>query len=119
MAEFNKYKVSKELEEMAIEVLEIARHSGKIKKGINEVTKSIERGQAQLVYIADNVEPPQIVMHLPPLCKEKNVPFLVVGSKENLGKYAGIQVAASSVAIIDPGDGKKLLKDLIEKLSSK
>ncbi len=108
-----KFEVPKEIEEKALELLEIARKSGKIKKGTNETTRAIERGQAKLVLIAINVDPPEIVMHLPPLCEEKGVPYVYIKSKEEIGKFAGIQVAAASACIIDPGEGKKLLEEIV------
>ncbi|MBD3228261.1 MAG: 50S ribosomal protein L7ae [Candidatus Lokiarchaeota archaeon] len=116
MTEFNEYKVSEELERMALEALEVARDTGRVKKGINEVTKSIERANARIVYIADDIVPPEIAMHIPYLCKEKKVPFLVVGGKKKLGKTVGIEVPTSSVAITNPGDGEKMVRNLAKKL---
>ena len=118
MSVIDKYKRSEELERMAIEALEIARDTGKIKKGINETTKAIERGTAKIVYFAGNIEPLELIMHIPILCEEKKVPCLVVEDKKKLGKTVGIDVPTSSVAIIDPGDGVKIVRDLINKLMS-
>lgn len=95
-----------------LEMIEIARETGKIKRGVNEVTKAIERGKAVAVIYAENVNPKEIVMHLPALCKEKNIPIFSVSSKENLGRAAGINVSASSVAIIQLGEGEKLFGEL-------
>ncbi len=92
------------------ELVEIARKTGKIKKGINETTKAIEKGKAKLVIVAKDVNPKEIVMHLSPLCKEKNVPYVEVESKQELGTAAGLPVATSAVAIIDEGEAKDLLK---------
>ncbi|MHA1594702.1 MAG: 50S ribosomal protein L7Ae [Candidatus Baldrarchaeia archaeon] len=111
-----KFEVPKELAEKAYQALEIARNTGKIKKGTNETTKAIERGQAKLVLIAEDVDPPEIVMHLPPLAEEKNIPYIYVPSKERLGAAAGIDVKAASACIIDPGDAKELVEDIIRKL---
>ena len=61
-----KFEVPEELKEKVLQAVEIARNSGKIKKGTNETTKAIERGIAKLVVIAEDVEPEEIVMHLPP-----------------------------------------------------
>ncbi len=86
-----------------LEIVEVARETGKIRKGINEVTKSVERGQAKLVIAAEDVNPPEIVMHLPALCEEKKIKFIKVPSKAELGRAAGIGVPTSAVAIIEPG----------------
>jgi|SRR3989338_436376 len=88
------------------EIIEKARKSGKIEKGTNEVTKAIERGTAKMVAYAKDVEPREIVQHIPLLCKEKNIPCEEADSKEKLGISAGIGVSCSSVAVIDFGEGK-------------
>lgn len=93
-----------------LELIEIARKTGVIKRGTNEVTKAIERGKAKLVIVAKDVNPKEIVMHLQPLCKEKGVPYVEVESKEELGAAAGLPVSTSSVAVIDPGEAKELMK---------
>jgi len=85
-------------------IVEKARKTGKIEKGTNEVTKAIELGTAKLVVYAADVEPKEIVQHLPEICKEKNIPCQEVDSKEKLGLAAGIPVKASAVAVIDPGE---------------
>jgi len=69
-----KFEVPKEVADKALEALEVSRDSGKIKKGTNEVTKAIERGNAKLVLIGNDVNPPEIVMHIPMLCEEKKYP---------------------------------------------
>jgi len=88
------------------EIVEKAKQTGKIEKGINEVTKAIERGTAKFVVIAKDVEPKEITQHIPILCKEKNIPCEEVDSKEKLGIAAGIKVPASSIAIIEPGEAE-------------
>ncbi len=86
------------------EIVEKARKTGKIEKGTNEVTKAIERGTAKFVVYAEDIQPKEIVQHLPMLCKEKGIPFATVDSKQKLGAVAGITVATASVAVIDVGD---------------
>lgn len=86
------------------EIIEKARKTGKIEKGTNEVTKSVERGTAKFVVYAEDIQPKEIVQHLPILCKEKGIPFATVDSKQKLGVAAGLSVAAASVCVIDAGD---------------
>ncbi|MFH1420861.1 MAG: 50S ribosomal protein L7Ae [Candidatus Aenigmatarchaeota archaeon] len=87
-----------------LEAIEIARETGKIRRGINEATKAVERGKAKLVVAATDVEPKEIIMHLPALCEEKNIPYTTVEKKAELGRASGIQVATSAVAIVEAGD---------------
>ena len=91
----------------ASQILEKARKTGKIDKGTNEVTKAIERGTAKFVAYAADVEPKEIVQHIPVLCKEKGVPCSEVDSKQKLGISIGLPVACSSVAVIEAGDAEK------------
>jgi large subunit ribosomal protein L7Ae len=93
-------------------IIERARKTGKVEKGTNEVTKAIERATAKLVVFASDVEPKEIVQHLPVLCKEKNILCKEVDSKQKLGIAVGIPVSASSVAVIEPGEAEKDLASL-------
>lgn len=87
-------------------IIEKARRTGKVEKGTNEVTKAIERATAKFVVYATDVEPKEIVQHLPILCKEKKILCKEVDNKQKLGIAVGIPVATSSVAVIEPGDAK-------------
>jgi large subunit ribosomal protein L7Ae len=89
----------------------------KIKKGMNEVTKSIERGIAKLVIIAEDIDPPEVVFHLPLLCDEKKIPYVYVNSKKDLGKAVKLKIDTSSLAIIIPGeDNEAAVKDIINQV---
>ena len=88
----------------AYQIIEKAKKSGKIEKGTNEVTKAIERGTAKFVAYAKDVEPKEIVAHIPVLCKEKGIKCEEVDDKKKLGIAAGLPVATSSVAVIESGD---------------
>ena len=101
--------------EKVYEIVEIVKTSGKLKKGTNEVTKAIEKGIAKLVAYASDVNPKEVVMHLEPLCKDKEVPCFVVPSKTELGTAAGLPVGTSAIAVIQEGDAKKQ----IQKMSGK
>lgn len=103
---------SQEIINKAYEAIEVAKNTGKIKKGINEVTKIIERGIAKLVVFAKDVNPAEVIMHLGPLCEEKKIPYVIVPSKEELGAAAGLQVPTSAVVIVQEGDSKELIKNI-------
>ena len=85
------------------QMIETARKTGKVDKGTNEVTKAIERGQAKMVVVAEDVSPKEVVQHLTALCKEKGIPCETVDSKKKLGLAAGINISTASIAIIDAG----------------
>ena len=111
-----KFEVPQELAEKVYLLVERARETGKIRRGTNEVTKAVERKQPKLVVIAEDVDPPEVVAHLPPLCEEKGIPYVYVPSKKDLGTAAGLQVASGSAAVIEPGEATDLLREILEKL---
>ncbi|NHJ46506.1 MAG: 50S ribosomal protein L7ae [Asgard group archaeon] len=110
--------VPDELKQEALKVLEKARDTGKTRKGTNETTKAIERNQAKLVLIANDVQPPEIVMHLPLLCQEKNIPYVVCSSRKDIGKAIGLDRPSASAAIINAGNAKDALGALVKKLAA-
>lgn len=111
-------EVSKETVEKIYKLVESVKIDGKLRKGTNETTKSVEKAEAQLVIAAEDISPKEIVMHLPVLCKEKNIPFVYVTSKSELGAAAGLPVSTSSIAIVNPGDAKKQLMVVIKDLET-
>lgn len=111
-----KFEAPKEMADRVYEAVEVANATGKIKKGINEVTKAIERGSAKLVVIAKDVNPPEITMHIPLLAEEKEVLCVEVPSKEELGAAAGIDLGTAGIAIIQEGDSKNIIKEIVQKI---
>ena len=111
-----KIEVPKEVADAAYEALQIATHTGSVRKGTNETTKAVERGQAKLVVIAEDVDPPEVVAHLPLLCEERKIPYVFVPNKGKLGTSAGIDVPAASVCITDVGDAIALIKEISSRL---
>jgi large subunit ribosomal protein L7Ae len=116
---FVKFETPKEIAEAAYEALRQARQSGKVKKGTNEATKAIERGVARLVVIAEDVEPPEVVAHLPILCEERSVPYVYVPSKTQMGPALGIDVGAAAAAITELGDAQGLVEQIVSAVGPK
>lgn len=108
------FTLSKDVTDKALQLLESARSSGKIRKGTNESTKAIEKSAAKIVYIAEDVEPEEIVMHIPALCDEKKIPYVFVSTKQELGRAAGVDVPMAAAAIVDLGDAKNGLKEVVD-----
>jgi large subunit ribosomal protein L7Ae len=57
-----------------------------LKYGLGHITQLIESGAAKMVAIAHDVDPIELVIFLPTLCRKKGVPFCVVKGKARLGK---------------------------------
>jgi len=120
MAIYVKFQTPQAAADKALEAIEIAKASGKIRIGVNEVTKAIERSKAKLVVMAEDVDPQELMIHIPLLSAEKKIPYIYVKTKDELGKSAGLKVGTSSIAIVDEGKAKKNVEDLakeIEKLA--
>ncbi len=116
-AYYVKFQVPEDLVSPIYEALRVAQQSGKVKKGTNEVTKAIERGISKLVIIAEDVEPPEVVAHLPILCEEHGAAYAFVPSRQDLGKSLGIDVTSAAAAIIDAGDAQHIVDQIIASLS--
>ncbi|EMA47572.1 50S ribosomal protein L7Ae [Halococcus saccharolyticus] len=116
MSVYVTYDVPADLEDDAIEALEVARDTGTVKKGTNETTKAVERDSAELVYIAEDVSPEEIVMHLPELADEKEIPFVFVETQDDVGHAAGLEVGSAAAAIVDAGDADEQVEDITTKV---
>lgn len=116
MASYVKSQTPEEVVSNVIEALSIAKDTGKLRKGINETTKSVEKRSAKLVVMAEDVEPEEIIIHMPALCEEKGIPYTYVPSKKDLGAAAGMGVGTSSIAIEDAGNASELLAGILKRL---
>ena len=112
-----KFDLPKELADKVIQVIQDIRSSGKIRKGTNEATKSVERNEAKFVAIAADVNPIEIVMHIPMLCDEKKIPFAWVQTKADLGAAAGLPVGTSAIAVANAGEAGKKLAQIVEQIN--
>jgi len=110
------YDVPADLQDDALEALEVARDTGSVKKGTNETTKAVERGNADLVYIAEDVQPEEIVMHLPEIADEKGIPFVYVESQDEVGHAAGLEVGSAAAAIVDAGEASNDVEEIASKI---
>jgi len=99
--------------DLVYELIEVAKATGKIKKGTNEATKAIEKGTAKFVAYAQDVNPKEVIMHIPLIAKEKGIPCVGVPKREELGSAAGLVVPTAAIAVINEGNGKKLLAELM------
>ena len=118
MAMFVRFKTPKEVQDLAYDLVEKARDNGKVCKGANETTKQVERGQAKLVVMAEDVSPEEILAHMPVLCEEKNIPYTYVPSKEELGIAAGMKVGTAAVAVMSTGKEKAGIDNIVKKIET-
>eukprot|EP00922_Rhytidocystis_sp_ex-Travisia-forbesii_P002317 GHVS01003388.1.p1 GENE.GHVS01003388.1~~GHVS01003388.1.p1 ORF type:complete len:211 (-),score=63.10 GHVS01003388.1:175-807(-) len=83
-----------------------------VKRGVQEVTKSLRKGEKGLVFFASDVFPVDIISHLPVLCEEKDVLYGYIGSKKYVGSACCSSRPASVLFVCQPGENHQLaLKD--------
>jgi len=116
MSVYVDFDVPADLAEDALEALQVARDTGSVKKGTNETTKAVERGNAVMVYVAEDVQPEEVVMHLPELCEEKDVPYVFVQTQDDIGHAAGLEVGSAAAAIVDAGEAEDDVESIAGKL---
>mmetsp|Transcript_19646 Transcript_19646/g.30780 ORF Transcript_19646/g.30780 Transcript_19646/m.30780 type:complete len:129 (-) Transcript_19646:231-617(-) len=110
--------------DLSVTILELVQQASnykQLKKGANEATKTLNRGISEFIVMAADTEPLEILLHLPLLCEDKNVPYVFVPSKQALGRACGVSrpVIAASVTTNEGSQLKsqiQSLKDQIEKL---
>merc|ERR1719482_1184283 len=86
-----------------------------LKYGLNHVTTLVENNAAKLVVIAHDVDPIELVVWLPALCRKKEVPYCIIKGKSRLGqivhKKTASCVALTSVRKEDQHDLDLLAKN--------
>jgi large subunit ribosomal protein L7Ae len=101
MKDLDKKSTPDRVQDQALSLLEDARDNGTVKKGTNETTKAIERGDAELVLVAKNVQPKEIVEHIPKLAEEKDIPYLMIDTQKEIGHAAGLEVGSAAAAVTE------------------
>lgn len=88
--------------ELTNSILELVQQAGlhkQLKKGANEATKTLNRGIAEFIVLTADTEPLEILLHLPLLCEEKNVPYIFVPSKAALGRACNVSRPVISASV--------------------
>ncbi|EJD50895.1 L30e-like protein [Auricularia subglabra TFB-10046 SS5] len=106
------------------QILDLVQQAGnykQLKKGANEATKTLNRGIAEFIILTADTEPIEILLHLPLLCEDKNVPYVFIPSKTALGRACGVSRPVISASITTNENSQldsqiKAIKLAIEKL---
>ncbi|KAI8794259.1 NHP2-like protein 1 [Biomphalaria glabrata] len=88
------------LTEQILELVQQASNYKQLKKGANEATKTLNRGLAEFIVLTADAEPIEILLHLPLLCEDKNVPYIFVRSKQALGRACGVSRPVIACSVI-------------------
>ena len=100
-----------------LDLVQQATNYKQTKKGANEATKTLNRGISEMIIMAADAEPIEILLHLPLLCEDKNVPYVFVPSKIALGRACGVSRPVISCSITT--NEASQLKTLIEGMKIK
>ncbi|KAL2119505.1 hypothetical protein VTJ04DRAFT_6466 [Mycothermus thermophilus] len=105
-----------------LDCVQQASHYRQLKKGANEATKAVNRGTAELVILAADTTPLSIVLHIPLISEEKNVPYVYVPSKVALGRACGVSRSVIAVALTsneasDLNSKIRALREKVERLA--
>ena len=94
-----------ELTKHIFKLCEKATAANKLKRGANEATKALNRDIAEVIVLAADATPLEIVLHLPLLCEDKSVGYIFVPSMAELGQACGTSRNVVACAITSrPGD---------------
>ncbi|CAF9903382.1 MAG: RNA binding protein snu13 [Heterodermia speciosa] len=87
------------LSQEILDLVQQTSHYRQLKKGANEATKTLNRGTSEVIILAADTAPLAILLHLPLLCEDKNVPYVYVPSKAALGRACGVSRAVIAASI--------------------
>ena len=73
-----------------------------IRRGVKEVVKALKKGEQGLAVIAGDISPIEVIAHVPILCEEKNVAYIYVPAKEELG-LASLTKRPTSIVMVRHG----------------
>ncbi|KAF3932111.1 hypothetical protein ABW20_dc0107045 [Dactylellina cionopaga] len=109
------------LTQQILDIIQQANNYRQLKKGANEATKTLNRGISEFIVMAADTSPIEILLHLPLLCEDKNVPYVFVPSKIALGRACGVSRAVISASVTTNEASElaqqiKTVKDKIERL---
>jgi len=111
---------SADLSTTILNVVQQAANYKQLKKGANEATKTLNRGTAEIIILAADTEPLEILLHLPLVCEDKNVPYVFVKSRTALGRACGVNrsVIACSITAKEGSQLNSQIQDLKDQVEA-
>ena len=95
-----------------LDLIQQAANYKQLKKGANEATKTLNRGISEFIVMAADAEPLEILLHLPLLCEDKNVPYVFVLSKQALGRACGVSRPVIACSVLS-NEGSQLKSQIL------
>ena len=91
-----------------------------VRRGVKEVVKALRKGETGFCIIAGDISPIDVITHLPIMCEDRNVPYMYVPSKHDLGAAASTKRPTSCI-LVTPKSGfgeKELYDKLVDEAKS-
>ncbi|KAJ3212148.1 snoRNA-binding protein [Clydaea vesicula] len=95
---------SKKLTKKVLKTIKKASKQKQIKRGVKEVVKGLRKGSKGVVFIAGDINPIDVITHVPVLCEESDVPYVYVPSKEDLGLAGSTKRPTSVIMVVEKKD---------------
>lgn len=86
--------------------------------GVNRVTTAVEKKKASLVVIAHDVDPIEVVIFLPTLCRRMGVPYCIVKGKSRLGRLVGLKTCSSVALTNVNAEDRNALAKIVESVNT-
>ena len=115
-----RFETPEDVEDAIFDLIQTISKTGAVRRGSNEVTKAAERGSAKLIVMAEDINPPELLAHIPMICDEKSIPFGYVRHQEYLGKESGLPtgVKTASIALLEiPRGAQEKYDSIVTKLT--
>merc|ERR1712160_32382 len=90
-----------------------------IHRGVKETVKAVRKGKTGIVVIAADISPIDVLSHLPILCEDKNVPYIYVKSRAEVGEACKTKRPTSCVLIMSPSKESKKVKESYKECKEK
>eukprot|EP00818_Percolomonas_sp_WS_P010206 CAMPEP_0117442078 /NCGR_PEP_ID=MMETSP0759-20121206/3964_1 /TAXON_ID=63605 /ORGANISM="Percolomonas cosmopolitus, Strain WS" /LENGTH=130 /DNA_ID=CAMNT_0005233951 /DNA_START=147 /DNA_END=539 /DNA_ORIENTATION=- len=95
-----------------LDLIQKAYQYKSVKRGANEVTKALNKGKARVVVLSADATPLEILLHIPLLCEDKNVPYIFVPSRSALGRACGLSREVIAACLLVNDRNKSLSKQM-------
>jgi H/ACA ribonucleoprotein complex subunit 2 len=92
------------LAKKVLKTVKKAAKSKALRRGVKEVVKALKKGEQGIAIIAGDISPIEVIAHVPILCEEKNVAYVYVPSKEELGAASQTKRPTSIVLVKSHAD---------------
>ncbi|XP_050303270.1 H/ACA ribonucleoprotein complex subunit 2-like protein [Anthonomus grandis grandis] len=89
-----------------------------VRCGLKDVQTRIRKGETGIVIFAGDVSPVDIMCHLPGVCEDKNIPYVYIPSRKDLGAAMGVKRGCLTVLIRSHNEYEEAFNELKEEIAT-